>query len=298
MTSDPHSAAIPVPGTAGEHNKRMLIDEGYCVIRQVVPITLIERLTWVTTGLAQEQEATNPGRFQSQGSMIGAMAHPLLAELISLPSAAESVAALGYPSPTFTDGYIISKPPGCPRLFWHYDWFSWCDPSAWEPEPQQLFLMYYLTDTSVTNGCLRVIPGSHLSHNPLHEQLASPHSRQLAEVADERGEAFSDRPDEVDVPVRAGDLVIGDARLLHAAHANESAERRTVITLWLQPDFEVLPERIKAQVVRKTHPVPAWWPSRARTRVEALHPAWNGTAEPYERTLYIRRPERVSSDET
>ena len=34
--------------------------------------------------------------------------------------------------------------------------------------------------------------------------------------------------------VRAGDLIIGDARMLHAAHANTSDARRTVITLWFQ----------------------------------------------------------------
>jgi ectoine hydroxylase-related dioxygenase (phytanoyl-CoA dioxygenase family) len=36
----------------------------------------------------------------------------------------------------------------------------------------------------------------------------------------------------VDVEVKAGDLVLGDARLLHAAHANNSDRRRTLITMW------------------------------------------------------------------
>ena len=36
----------------------------------------------------------------------------------------------------------------------------------------------------------------------------------------------------VDVCVQPGDVVLGDARLLHAAHPNCSAERRTGITLW------------------------------------------------------------------
>ena len=36
----------------------------------------------------------------------------------------------------------------------------------------------------------------------------------------------------VDVCVQPGDVILGDARLLHAAHPNHSAERRTGITLW------------------------------------------------------------------
>ena len=34
------------------------------------------------------------------------------------------------------------------------------------------------------------------------------------------------------MPVRAGDLVINDARLLHAAHANRTDKRRTLVLQW------------------------------------------------------------------
>ena len=36
-------------------------------------------------------------------------------------------------------------------------------------------------------------------------------------------------------------MVIGDARLLHAAHANRSSERRTGLTLWYIAQWEHLP---------------------------------------------------------
>ena len=51
---------------------------------------------------------------------------------------------------------------------------------------------------------------------------------------------------EVDVPVRAGDVVAGDARLLHSAHANRSDERRTVLTVWYCPAYDDLPEEVLA----------------------------------------------------
>jgi ectoine hydroxylase-related dioxygenase (phytanoyl-CoA dioxygenase family) len=89
--------------------------------------------------------------------------------------------------------------------------------------------------------------------------------------------------------IRAGDLLIGDARILHAAHANTSGERRTLLTLWYQPQFATLPERIKAQMVAKTQAIPDNWPSPLREKVKSLHPVYTGDAQPYERTLYHRK---------
>jgi ectoine hydroxylase-related dioxygenase (phytanoyl-CoA dioxygenase family) len=214
---------------------------------------------------------------------------PLFAELIAWSPAREALRSLGYPNPTFTDGYVISKPGHSPRLFWHYDWFAWEDGYSYRADPPQVFLMYYLTDTRRENGCLRVIPGSHRVHNALHDVLHEPHSRELGEAQDPDLPEFSDRPDETDVQVAAGDLLVGDARLLHAAHRNETEERRTLITLWYQPCFEGMPERMQAQMVAKTQSIPEWWPETAADRVRSLLPGYSGNALPYPRSLYRRR---------
>ena len=190
------------------------------------------------------------------GSMMPIVSDPFFAEIIAWPKALAALAALGFASPTFSDGYIISKPPHSPRLFWHYDWFAWEDPRSHEPVPPQVFLMYYLTDTRPENGCLRVIPGSHRTHNPLHDVIDAPHSKELAEGEHLDRVEFSRRPDEVDVPIKAGDLLLGDARLLHATHANNSDEGRTLLTLWYQPDLKSLPERMQAQMAAKAQRIP------------------------------------------
>ena len=178
-------------------------------------------------------------------------------------------------------------------IFWHYDWFAWDDPTVYLLRPQQVFLMYYLVDTTIENGCLRVIPGSHLQHNELHDNLNNPHSEEISTATHLERTEFSIRPDEIDVPVKAGDLVIGDARLLHASHANCSDQRRTVITLWVQPEFSQLPARVKAQMVAKTQTVPSNWPDTAKKIVTDLHPKYNGPAEPYGRVLYKPKPRNV-----
>ena len=270
-----------------------LIERGYCRFGGVLSADLLRRLKEVTDRVLGEQDEEGAKRARATGSMISVMSDPLFADLIAHPGALEALASLGYPQPTFSDGYVISKPPHGPPLFWHYDWFAWEDPSAFERTPQQLFLMYYLVDTTPENGCLRVIPGSHVTHNPLHNLLDAPHSAALSEAKDVNRPEFSSRPDEVDVSVKAGDLLVGDARLLHAAHGNGSEERRTLLTLWYQPDFAALPERIQAQVVKKTQHPPEGWPQEAVDKVTPLLPRYQGEAEPYGRSLYRPKAEAM-----
>ena len=76
-------------------------------------------------------------------------------------------ANLRKPSPKFWSGFVISKPPHSPPLYWHHDGVLWEHPISYTNQPQQYFLMYYLVDTNVHNGCLRLIPGSHLKRQPL-----------------------------------------------------------------------------------------------------------------------------------
>ena len=136
--------------------------------------------------------------------------------------------------------------------------------------------MFYLHDTRRENGCLRVIPGSHCNHNPLHDVIDEPHAQHLQAGHDLTSDDFSDRPDEIDVPIKAGDLLVGDSRLLHATHANTSDQRRTVLTLWYQTDLPSLPEKIQAQMVAKTQAIPDDWDVRDTRQSGRHHAALRG----------------------
>ena len=93
---------------------------------------------------------------------------------------------------------------------------------------------------------------------------------------------FVRHPDEIDIEVEPGDLVIGDARLLHAAHANQSEEERTCLTLWYHPRFMALPDPIKAAYTSCIDhaPIPDDTEGDVRQRLEALKPEYNGDAKP------------------
>ena len=170
--------------------------------------------------------------------------------LIVLPAALDVLASMGYPGAKSSSGFVVGKPPKvAPPLFWHQDGMLWDDPSSYTDEPVQVFLMYYLIDTDRENGCLRVIPGSPRRRRRLHG-LPPAHGEEIAAVGENRP-ALQPDPDEVDVPVRAGDLVIGDARLLHSAHPNRSDQRRTAVTLWSVPTYPDLPEHSKRSIGKR-----------------------------------------------
>lgn len=146
--------------------------------------------------------------------------------------------ACGITDPRFSSGFSISKPAGAPALYWHRDWHYWDSPESQRKFGIQMFLMLYLVDTAPENGCLRVIPGSHTQRISLDWEHPGGHSRwgQDAEI-DQRlpetlAQVVAEQPGAVDVAVKAGDLVIGDSRLYHAARANRSNSRRTCITMW------------------------------------------------------------------
>ncbi len=277
---------------ANDGKREQLLRDGYCKFEGVLPPEMIAALRAASDRMVDALPRAQAEHLRAQGSLLHTTGDPLFADLIADPAALGALASLGFAGPTFSDGYVISKPGHSPRLFWHYDWFAWQDPYSFGPDPAQLFAMYYLTDTSRENGCLRVIPGSHVRHNPLHDDLREPHSALLSSARDMSLPEFSNRPDEVDVPVRAGDMLVGDARLLHAAHANETDERRTLITLWYQPDLRALPEAIQAQMAAKVQQAPADWPQQTKDKYNALLAAYDGPESPLPRQLY-RRPDQA-----
>ena len=233
-------------------------------------------------------------RFKSNGTLCNLMDNPEFVDLIAAPKVDMFLNALYQDaSPRWTGGYLISKPAGGPPLFWHQDWWGWDSNISYDEVPQQLFFMYYLTDTTPKNGCLRVIPGSHRNYHSLHKTIAA-HDEGLARVTDPDAAAFKDHPDQLPVPVKAGDLLVGDARLIHGAFANTTQAERPLLTLWYIPRFKSLPEnvqsRMQALYERKEKMdvdeegdkgnTPNMWPTSLFNKMKHLAPDYNGSAAP------------------
>lgn len=227
--------------------------DGFFLFRRILEPELVARLRSVSDAVLAEQEEAHFKNHITDGSMVlinweMAYQHAVLAEMIAHPGMLAALAELGFAEPKFGHGRIISKPPHSPPLFWHEDGRFWNDPVSYTPQPIQVFLMYYLTDTTRENGCLRVIPGSHLKRHPLHDQVPCRHTDELRNYIDPDHIAFRHAEGEIDVPVKTGDLVMGYGNLFHSSHPNRTDQRRTVLTMWYYPDFVDLPERTQATV--------------------------------------------------
>ena len=144
--------------------------------------------------------------------------------------------------------------------------------------------MYYLVNTNRNNGCLRVIPGSHRNRHVLHDIEKKDLYGEVSRGTDLDHPALQHAEGEIDVPVTAGDLVIGDSRLLHSAHANQSSQRRTVLIIWYWPAYDKLPDEVKALVTEhfaetneKSFRV---WADQTKAVTGGLIPSYSGSAKP------------------
>lgn len=114
-----------------------------------------------------------------------------------------------YPSKPL-GSYLIDKEPHGAALPWHHDFTG----------VPSVFVNVYLQDTKVKNGCLRVLPGSHLNQSAPYGYT---------------DQSNADRIEgEVDVELDKLDVVIGDSRLWHSTHPNLTDEWRVCIVSWFE----------------------------------------------------------------
>lgn len=76
-------------------------------------------------------------------------------------------------------------------------------------------LSIYLDDSGPTNGCLEVLPGSHLDDTPVPSNGERP-------------------PGAVPVCAVAGDVIVHDVRVLHGSAMNPSHQRRRALVIEIQ----------------------------------------------------------------
>ncbi len=214
-----------------QKKRSQLIDDGYCIVENILSEDFLVELRRESDRQI-EAVTTPPPHWKYQGSDIHVkgLDNPLIDRLLRWPATNAALAAMGlddFPEPSTI--IILSKPPRGGPLYWHQDWTNWNDPISAAPWPQYLFMAYYLTDTTRHNGCLRVIPGTHRKRIDLHDRLTPAHKEGAYAGVDDNPDMVADDPRAVDVNVKASDLVIGEGRILHAAHGNQSDARRTLM---------------------------------------------------------------------
>ena len=144
----------------------------------------------------------------------------------------DAVAQLIGPDIILWGCHVFCKPAGDGHETpWHQDGHYW------PIRPLATCTVWVALDESVIeNGCLRVIPRSHLartSHPHLHED------RQDLALNQRLGEEHFDERTAVDLELQPGQMSMHDVYMIHGANANHSPKRRAGVALRYMPGSSV-----------------------------------------------------------
>jgi ectoine hydroxylase-related dioxygenase (phytanoyl-CoA dioxygenase family) len=141
---------------------------------------------------------------------------PWMLALASHPALLDAAEALLGPDLLVAGSVLLRKPPHDPAFAsWHQDnTYSTFFLSAW----------IALTDSDAANGCMRVVPGTHVHGRMPHVVSTDAHNMlargpQLAAAVDERAA--------VCVTLKAGEFSLHHPAIIHGSGRNESALERT-----------------------------------------------------------------------
>ncbi|MFD8417671.1 phytanoyl-CoA dioxygenase family protein [Streptomyces sp. NPDC059650] len=224
-----------------EEAKRRFFEDGYFVVRGGLGDGLVADIAHNVRLLLTEEDSLHRRAFPYQGSMIPAsIINEPWSRLISSDAILASLRQIGSSDIKWLSGYLISKPPHSPRLWWHQDWWAWNTELSYADMPAQISVLMYPAGSTEQNGCLRVIPGSHRKRHALHDVLPPAHTDEINRLSVSHP-AFEVQPDEVTIPLAPNDFVVCDVRLLHATLANLTDAERPGIVLWYLPNYSQLP---------------------------------------------------------
>ncbi len=111
---------------------------------------------------------------------------------------------------------------------WHQDVTFW----GLEP-PTAVTAWYAVDDSDVENGCMQVIPGTHVSGVVVHG--TADQAGNLLSINQEVHVTADEAATAVDLPLRAGQMSIHDGTLIHGSLPNRSDRRRCGLTLRYVP---------------------------------------------------------------
>jgi ectoine hydroxylase-related dioxygenase (phytanoyl-CoA dioxygenase family) len=167
-----------------------------------------------------------------------------LYSLCTTPRLLDAVEALLGPDLVLLYSHILNKKPGGLRVTWHQDGPYWH-----RVEPKIAVTAWIaLDDSTLENGCMRVIPGSHRGRRDLGQTLSD--TPDLIQA-----QPYELPPDVVDeakaVPIvlRRGDLSLHDSYLAHGSEPNRTDARRAGLTV----RYVAATTRIKDQPDRKQY---------------------------------------------
>lgn len=235
-----HSNVCPKHQLAIGLLRDQLKKDGFTVLEQWAHPEHIHQIRKAAEKQINKLAKTDRDKVKSLGCIIPCERSRRLTGLGLNPDLLADLSKLVNEDVLFHQGVCFSKPAKSPGTFWHQDYYAWNETRAYANNAGQFQVLVYLRDTGAKNGALRVIPGSHINNCALHkkwgEELQNLDvvelTRRLRTHDKKYTWAYEKYDSEVTVSAKAGDLIVIDSRLMHAAHPNDSEEERELLTLF------------------------------------------------------------------
>jgi hypothetical protein len=235
---------------------RQYRDQGYLVPTLCLPAVQVDGLREALDRLMRDNPGVRPEKLVSahlagrggQANDEGVRGQAAFLELAQDPQILDVVEQLIGPDIILWGCHVFCKPAGDGHETpWHQDGHYW------PIRPLATCTVWVALDAStIENGCLRVIPRSHLartSHAHLHEDRQDLALQQrLPETAFDAGSA-------VDIELQPGQLSMHDVYMIHGANANRSTKRRAGVALRYMPGSSVFERDLDPVAGRSGVPV-------------------------------------------
>lgn len=156
-------------------------------------------------------------------------AYPRLFDWLLADEVLDLVEAFIGPDIALWSSHFISKPPGDGLIVpWHEDSAYW----GKRLDPMEVVTVWLgIDDSTVENGCMRVIPGTHRGGYSEYEPVDGKTHVFGTQIL---GSQF-DESEAVELEIAAGECHLHDARLMHSSKGNTSAKRRCGYTMRYMP---------------------------------------------------------------
>jgi ectoine hydroxylase-related dioxygenase (phytanoyl-CoA dioxygenase family) len=170
---------------------------------------------------------------------------PFIMELATKPAILDAVEALIGPNVLLLATHFFCKYGQDSKwVAWHQDVTYW----GLEP-PTAITAWFAVDDSDAENGCMRVIPGSHLGGLRAHGK--SDREGNLLSINQEALVRPEEEREAIDLPLHAGQISLHDGALVHGSLPNRSSRRRCGLTL------RYIPAHVR-EVVQNPSTGPRW----------------------------------------
>ena len=193
---------------------------GYAIARDAIDTGLAEEMVAHVHWLRERHPDVRPEQFHHHMLVDDPFVHRLVGDDRLVDIAAEFV---GQDVALFAAHYIAKIPGTGQAVHWHQDGYYW------PLEPMEVTTLWVAgTDSSVDNGCMRVIPGTQDAQ--LEKEVVGLDTERFVLGVGLDAERV-DEASAVDIELQPGDVSVHNPNIVHGSNANTSDRWRVGLTL-------------------------------------------------------------------